>query len=226
METDIYQVLTSPKLFLHLLNEKGGSLETWFVWLTILKICEGLPLETEKELELYQTLTGNTSPYKPYRKERIFLCCGRRGGKSKFVSLLAGAIALLSIGGAVQSKLSAGESGVIGICSPTKKQSGIIADYLKGIFSSNDFLLSLVKDQKFSQEGFELINNIKVSVLSGSWRSIRGFSMIAAIVDEIAYFLPDDQGSCLSDGAAHFSSGTKFSFFRWKINLLKQPAFS
>ena len=130
-ETNIYQVLTSSVFLRHLLEDDKGDIASWEAWLTVCKIIEGLPLETDKERDLYQTLSGNTEAYKPHRKDRIFLCKGRRSGKSKFVSLLAGAIALMSIEGAVQKKLSAGEQGVIGICSPSKKQSALIGQILR-----------------------------------------------------------------------------------------------
>ena len=198
-ETNIYQVLTSSVFLRHLLEDDKGDIASWEAWLTVCKIIEGLPLETDKERALYSTLSGNTEAYKPHFKERIFLCKGRRSGKSKFVSLLAGAIALMSIEGTVQKKLSAGEQAVIGICSPSKKQSALIGKYLEGAFQSNDFLLSLVKDQKFTAEGFELKNNIVVSILTGNWRSIRGHSMIAAIIDELCFFLADETGHVLTD---------------------------
>jgi hypothetical protein len=46
---------------------------------------------------------------------------------------------------------------------------------------------------------FELRNGLQVDVLAGDWRSIRGFTLVAAIVDEVAFFGLEEECRVRSD---------------------------
>jgi hypothetical protein len=82
-------------------------------------------------------------------------------------------------------ELSAGERGYIIIVAPSKKQATIIKSYLSGFFNDNKFLAPYLF--KETAEEIQLTNNIVISCLSSDYRTIRGYTAIAAICDEIAY---------------------------------------
>ncbi|MCE9530982.1 MAG: hypothetical protein K8T89_07645, partial [Planctomycetes bacterium] len=95
-----------------------------------------------------------------------------------------------------ETKLSKGEFGVVAICAPTKSQSRIVKDYLRAIFEVPLLANELVRE---TREGFELKNGIRIEILPGDWRTIRGFTLVAAIVDEAAFFGYDAECKIKSD---------------------------
>ena len=87
-----------------------------------------------------------------------------------------------------EQNLSAGEIGMVAILSPTRFQSRIIHNYLKGVFDSTPLLQNEVVEEK--REGFTLKNGVEVAIITGDPRTCRGFSIIACIVDEIRALRP------------------------------------
>ena len=86
--------------------------------------------------------------------------------------------------------------GVVPIFSPTKKQSRIVRGYLRACFDT-PLLRQEVKDE--TKEGFLLRNGNLIEILSGDYRTARGYTLLAAIVDEIAFFGIDDDAKVKSD---------------------------
>src|SRR5206468_3311357 len=50
-----------------------------------------------------------------------------------------------------------------------------------------------------TREGFELNNGTRIEILAGDWRTIRGYTLLAAIVDEAAFFGYDAECKVKSD---------------------------
>ena len=82
------------------------------------------------------------------------------------------------------------------ICSPSKSQSRIVKGYMRSIFET-PMLQAMV--EKETQWAFELKNGIRIEILAGDFRLVRGFTLCAAIVDEIAFFGLDDDAKIKSD---------------------------
>jgi hypothetical protein len=130
-------------------------------------------------MKLYQTCTGRTEWPKNEARE-AWLAVGTRAGKSYIVALLAVFLAIFR-----SYHLSAGERGFIIIVSVTRKQAGIIKNYLSSFFNDNPFLKPfLVKE---TVDGIELTNRIVIAPMASDYKSLRGFTAVAAIVDEVAY---------------------------------------
>ena len=94
-------------------------------WRTLLGAVFGLPLDAD-QLELYRRCTGRTSPPSaPFRS--VFMCIGRRGGKSVAMALMA---VYLAVFRDWRPKLTAGERAVILLVAGDRQQSKILRNVL------------------------------------------------------------------------------------------------
>ncbi len=173
---DIIQAFEDPKIFGSLITDQ----ETWFNWKVCLKSIFGLPIKG-KELGRYRKFTGRKKPPgKPF--DETFLIIGRRGGKSFISALIAVYLAVFKDWSA---RLGPGEKGHIMCLANDKKQSGVVFSYVKEILT-----LPILKGYVMSETQGEirLTNNIIISVHTCSYRSLRGFTVLAAICDELAFW--------------------------------------
>ncbi|KKN04015.1 hypothetical protein LCGC14_1101780 [marine sediment metagenome] len=161
-----------------------GSLDSWANWLSFLRVLYGLRVPRKADREIVRRFTGR-DPAKLSKDgyQEALVLAGRRGGKSKVIALVGAAEAILS---GKEKGLSRGEIPMVAILSPTRNQSRIIHTYLRGVFDSTPMLQNEVVEEK--REGFTLRNGVEVSVITGDPRKVRGFTLLACIVDEIAMF--------------------------------------
>ena len=155
--------------------------ETWGSWFTALKAFYGLPYDSKKELSLYRKCTGRTKWPRNAAKEGTFII-GRRSGKtitSAFIGCYEAAFKDHNLGPA--------EIGNVIIVSPTRTQSRIIKRYLSNFFHENRLLKATVVRE--TSEELELSNRVNILVLAGDFRSLRGYTAVCCIVDELAFFL-------------------------------------
>ena len=80
---------------------------------------------------------------------------------------------------------------------PTKKQSRIVRNYLCGAIFDTDLLRNEVSEE--TKQGFQLTNGNLIDILTGDFRTARGHTLLAAIVDEAAFFGIDDEAKVKSD---------------------------
>jgi len=156
------------------------TLETWRSWIVTLKAIFGLSLSGE-ELALYRKCTGREKPpTKPFKE--IYIIVGRRGGKSFIVSVIA---VFLAIFKDCSQYLSPGERGTIMILAVDRKQAGIILRYIKAILSIPLFKSYVERE---TAEVIELTNRINIEVHTCSYRAVRGYTIVAAIFEETAFW--------------------------------------
>jgi len=156
------------------------DLATWRAWLTFFRAFFALPAK-DGDLKLFEECTGRSKWPKKAASEG-WLAIGTRGGKSFNIALLAAYLAVFR-----EYNLSYGEKGYIVIIAPTKKQSGIIKSYISSFFQENPYLKPYFLNE--NTEDIELTNHIVITILSSNYRSIRGYTAVAAIVDEVAYLM-------------------------------------
>lgn len=157
------------------------DLGTWKGWIAALKVLFGLPLGSE-ELILYRTCTGRQkAPESPLKE---FWCIiGRRGGKSFIAAVVAVYLALFHD---YKEYLGPGEVGVIQIIAADRSQSQVILRYIKGILRGNPVFAQYIANEV--RESVELTNRIVIEVMSCSFRSIRGRTVVCSLFDEIAFW--------------------------------------
>lgn len=176
-----------------------GSLiagKSFAVMPTLLIASQGEPL-TPEELETFTSVTGRTeAPLAPC--EELWIIAGRRSGKSLGVAVLA---AYLSACVDYRSVLSRGERGVCAVMAGSTQQAGQILNFLKGIFSQNPRFAAMVKSggmgphsrrAAISADRIALKNRIDLEVRPASFRTIRGITSVAIIVEEISTWQSDE----------------------------------
>ena len=177
---NIIKAIHNPKLFKPVFRD----LKTWESWLTLLKVFFGLKL-SESDLSLFYESTGRKEPPKGEFKE-LWAIVGRRGGKSFISAVVAIYLALFFD---YKKYLAPGELGAIQIIAADRAQAQVILRYIKGILNSNPILFQYVKDEL--RERVDLTNGISIEVMSCSFRSIRGRTLVCAIFDEIAFWMSE-----------------------------------
>jgi hypothetical protein len=156
------------------------DLNSWKSWIVTLKTIFGLPM-TEEELNLYFRCTGRQRPpQKPFKE--VYLVVGRRGGKSFITSIIA---VFLAIFRDYSKYLSPGERGTIMIIATDRKQAQIILRYIKSILSLPIFKTYVERE---IAEAIELTNRINIEVHTASYKAVRGYTVISAILEEIAFW--------------------------------------
>ena len=138
-------------------------------------------------MKIYRRCTGRQKP--PEKEFREFWgICGRRGGKSFIAAVVAVFLALFF---KYEKHLSPGERGTIQIIAADRSQAQVILSYIKGILQNNPvFAQYIVNDFK---ESIDLSNSISIEVMSCSYRSIRGRTVVACICDEIAFWMHEGE---------------------------------
>ncbi len=191
---NIIDAVSDPNLFMPYLAGDSDDLTSWKCWLTFLRVLHGLKT-SEDEADLIRRATGRDPNKLPKGGfSECLVLAGRRSGKSKMIALCGAFEAILS---EREKVLSVGEIPLVCIVSPTKFQSRIILNYLKSIFDSTPMLANEVVEEKAGS--FVLKNGVEVSVVAGDPRTVRGFSVIACIIDEVCFFGLSEESKVRSD---------------------------
>lgn len=173
----------------------GKEYPTFSTWRWVMRAIYGLPITSEKGREFIREVTGrDPDKLNPDGYSQTVVLTGRRSGKSKSIAAVGAFEAALA---GNEAKLSPGEIGMVAVISPTKHQSNIVKTYIQGIFNSSAVLRAEVKNE--TATGLELRNGITIGILAGDWKTVRGFTLLAAIVDELAFFGLDEQSKVKSD---------------------------
>jgi hypothetical protein len=181
----IIQAMHDSRLFLPVFKD----VRTWKAWEVFLKALFALPIEGEEDKRLFQEATGLTEPPKERARE-AFAICGRRSGKSFTSAIIACYLACFQNWREI---LSPGERGMIFILSVDKFQSRIIRDYISEILNTSESFKKLIK--KETAEEVELKNQVSIHIKAASFRSLRGFQLLACLADEIAFWRDIESGA-------------------------------
>jgi hypothetical protein len=161
---------------------------SWDSWRTFLKSLFALPL-TKAERALYEQCTGrSTRPREPARES--WLICGRRSGKSFISALVAVYLACFR---SYEQYLTAGERGVVMIIASDRRQAKIIFGYIVALLEGIPLLAQMI--ERRTAESVALSNSIVLEVHTASFRSTRGYSILAAILDEVAFWRVEGSAS-------------------------------
>lgn len=176
----ILDTIDDPHLFASLFQGR-----TWRAWRAFLAAVFGLSA-TKRDAALIQRCTGRqTLPAKPAREAWVVV--GRRGGKSRIAALLAVFLACFRD---YRHILSQGERGTVMLIASDRKQARVLKGYVSGLLHAVPMLERLIVNE--TAESIELENRIVIEVHTASFRSVRGYTVVAAILDEIAFWPTDD----------------------------------
>jgi hypothetical protein len=181
---NIIEALDDPRVFKPLFRDPS----TWSAWRSFLAALFGLPMSDE-ELATYRECTAReAAPTVPSRES--WIVCGRRAGKSFMLALIACFLAAFRDW---RPYLGPGERATIMIIAADRRQARTILRFIKGIMSAVPMLAATIEAER--TESVELANNVVIEVHTASFRTVRGYTVCAALLDEVAFWTTDEVGS-------------------------------
>ena len=155
--------------------------DSWSAWRAFLAALFGLPLDPSA-LETYKACTGRAvPPSTPFRE--AWLIFGRRAGKSFTLALIAVFLACFKD---YRKHLASGERATIMVVASDRKQARTILRYISGLLNDNSMLARLVTSNR--SDAFDLSNRVTIEVGTCSIRALRGYTIAAALLDEVAFW--------------------------------------
>jgi hypothetical protein len=162
--------------------------ESWRAWCAFLAALFALPLDADA-LAIYQRHTQRTTAPTTAAKE-AWVVAGRRAGKSRIAALVAVYCACFRD---YTHVLAPGEVGTVAIIAADRRQARVIMRYIVGFLDAVPMLSKLIESR--TSESITLTNRVVIEVHTASWRTLRGYTLVAAICDEIAFWRTDDSAN-------------------------------
>jgi hypothetical protein len=161
----------------------GGA--SWAPWRVVERAIFGLPIE-EADLPLFRELTGREeAPDRP--ASEAWIIAGRRSAKSRKAATIGTYLA--TIGAEVRGyreSLAPGERGIVLVMGVDKPQAKVVLDYAKALFREIPLYRAMVERE--TDQSIELTNGLSLVVMANDFRSIRGRTLVAVVLDEAAYW--------------------------------------
>ena len=86
--------------------------------------------------------------------------------------------------------LAPGEVGTLAIVAADRRQARVILRYINGFLDAVPMLSQMVAAR--TAETITLSNRVVIEVHTASWRTLRGYTLVGAICDEIAFWRSED----------------------------------
>jgi hypothetical protein len=163
-------------------------LATWSAWLVVLKGVFALPM-TAAEVETFTRFTDRVVPSTSPARE-AWLVVGRRGGKSRVAALIAVFVACFR---SYAHVLAPGERGVVMVLAADREQARVVFGYVEALLDGVPMLSALISHR--TKEEIHLRNRITLRVQTASYRAVRGYTVVGAILDEVAFWHSEDSAN-------------------------------
>jgi hypothetical protein len=157
---------------------------TWKSSRTFLGALFALEIEDEA---LYASCTGGRPL--PMRQAREgYLIVGRRGGKSFICALIGVFLATFRV-----YKLAPGERGIVMLLAADRRQARVLIRYVKAFIENVAMLKTMIENE--TADSIALTNQVTIEIHTASFRSVRGYTICAAICDEISFWRSDESAN-------------------------------
>lgn len=133
-----------------------------------------------------ERLGDRSLPTRPARE--AWLIVGRRGGKSMFAAVVA-----IYLAACRRYRLAPGERGVLMVIAADRRQARVVTRYIVGLLRSVPALAALIVNE--TRESVQLSNGVSIEIHTASFRAVRGYTIVGAICDEIAFWPTDDSAN-------------------------------
>lgn len=157
---------------------------SWAPARAILKAAFALPMD-QWDLAFFRTHTQRSVPPTSPVNES-WLVAGRRGGKSRLAAVVGFYIAIRFD----PTRLAPGELAMVPILAADRKQSRVTFSYLRALCRLDPFKPYV---NRVLRDMIELRTGVNVEVMTASYQTIRGYTIPAAVLDELAFW--NDEGS-------------------------------
>lgn len=165
--------------------------DQWIAWFSFLKTLENSKLSND-EKSIYEECTQREYEHRakadPF--EEIWMVCGRRAGKTRMMALLAVYLACFYDW---TPFLAPGERGTVALLAADRKQARTAFRYVHGFLDNVGLLNGYV--ERSTAEAFDLKNQVTIEIQTASFRSIRGYTLVAALLDEVAFWRNEDSSN-------------------------------
>jgi len=162
------------------------SRPSWRPWLVFLKHLFGLPC-SPRELAFIKERTGRI-PLKRHGYVEAWLVVGRRGGKSFTLAVIA---VYLTFFVDWKPFLAPGELATIIVIAQDRQQARVILRYVKGLIQAIKFFRR--ERKRITQWVLEFPRQrVAIEIFTASFRATRGYTVVAALCDEVAFWRSDD----------------------------------
>jgi hypothetical protein len=179
----ILDAMSDPALF-----GRWFAGRVWHAWRAFLAALFGLPMNDEA-LALFRSCTNRTVAPRTRAREGWVLA-GRRGGKSRVAALVAVFLASFRD---YTSILAPGERATVMVIAADRKQARVVFRYIEGLLDGVPMLAALI--QRRTRDAIYLRNRVVIEVHTANFRAVRGYTVVAAICDEIAFWRTDDSAN-------------------------------
>lgn len=140
---------------------------------------------------VYERCTGRTT-WPSIQARLVSLIVGRRGGKSYITAVIGIYLACCK-----RYRLKLGTKGMVMILARDKEQAGVIRGYILAFLKAVPELAGMFADDP-TLKLIELSNGITIEVRAAGDAGTRGYTVVAALADEIAFW-PTDAESAKQD---------------------------
>jgi hypothetical protein len=170
---DIIEFTTSPTWL---------GLEVSLPQETLLRSIYGLPL-TEEQLQCYIACTGRTG-YAGEPFSEVTVVAGRRSGKDSRIA--APVVLYEALFGGHEQKLHTGERGIIPVVAQDERGTRVAYNYLRDYVMGHRLLSKMVAEELKYE--LRLTNRMSILCFACTAKALRGYSIPAAVMDEVAFF--------------------------------------
>ena len=171
---DLGAALSSPAMF-----GPWFSGPSWRRWKATIRAAYALRM-TRTEAALFREVADRDPPGQ--RARELWALPGRWSGKDSIASAIVG----YEAASFDPARLRPGERVLCACLACDRQQATIVLNYIRAFFTEIPALAALVEDER--QDGFRLRNSVDVAVSTNSYRSIRGRSILCAVLDECAFY--------------------------------------
>jgi ribosomal protein S27AE len=178
---NIIAAMDNPKLFGQWFRRKLLRGDTWRAWRVFLKALFAISLDAS-EMAIYGKHTGRGDVPTEQPRE-AWLVCGRRSGKSLIAAFIAVFLACFRT---YEDVLGPGEVATIMVLACDKRQARTVMNYVNGFFDAIPTLGKMILSR--TKESVALASHVRIEVHVSSFRSVRGYTVAAAVLDELAFF--------------------------------------
>ncbi len=180
---NIADTLNDPHLFAP--HFRGTS---WAAWKAFLAALFALPMD-DAALATYRHHTGRQEPPAAPSKEAA-LVCGRRGGKSRVLALVATFLACFRD---YAPHLAPGEVATIAVIAADRRQARSIFRFVSGLLNGTPMLRAMIADE--GADSITLTNRVVIEIATASFRVTRGYTFGAVLCDETAFWRTEDSAN-------------------------------
>ncbi|WP_374470306.1 hypothetical protein [Phenylobacterium sp.] len=163
----------------------GGAIpgDSWLPWRTLLIAAMGEAL-TDEERAIFTALTGREREPLSLVEELVAIC-GRRAGKTRAAGTLGAYVGTLCDH---SEYLAPGERGVIPILAQSLDGAARAFMHVRGVLEHSPLLAEML-DGEPTQDTIRLASGVDVVVRPANFRTIRSITAVAAICDEVAFWM-------------------------------------